>query len=101
MLDAVTGEVLVWAEMPRFDPNTDLGRLYDPQRTSGEADREAQQWVPLDGLPGGMDRALFAGQFVTPASRGQSRIAGTAVEPGGAIVSTHSARTIGSPSASM
>ncbi len=80
-LDADTGEVLVWAEAPRFDLNEDLKDLYDVKRQA-IADEKAKVWEPRHPLEGTMDLETWRMQVVMPVPLALSRVAQVAVEPG-------------------
>lgn len=81
-MDADTHEILMWAELPRYDLNTDLNILYDPARTQARADREKGTWIAQRDLPEGMSREAWLDQLCMPAPRALSRVMDVAVEPG-------------------
>ncbi len=81
-IDVVTGEILMWAEMPRFDPNTDLGKLYQPAFTQAVADQDERTWAPRGDLPPGVDMSAWRAFVAQPVSVGLSRVAQVPVEPG-------------------
>ena len=81
-MDAETGEILIWAETPRFDLSTEIATLYDPLYTRRVADVGRREWLPLERLPDGMDLATWQEHVDAPAALGLSRIGQLPVEPG-------------------
>lgn len=82
MLDAETGEILVWADLPTFDLDREVASLYLPLWSKREADRERREWMPVEALPDGMDLAYWQSRVDAPAPTAASRVAQVAVEPG-------------------
>jgi cell division protein FtsI/penicillin-binding protein 2 len=83
-LDAATGEVLAWAEMPTYDLEGDLATLYDPRER--EATRDAMgEWHPAGPLREGETLAAFRERLSKPAPRHLSRVMQVAVEPGSTL----------------
>ena len=82
MLDATNGEILLWSEVPNFDLNTDLADLHDKQFTNAKFSEVEQAWIPLSGLPPGMDLAMWRERVDAPAPLALSRVSQIAVEPG-------------------
>lgn len=83
MLDATTGEILVWAETPRFDLNTELSTLYDPDRILPKKNPEGLRiWEPRRPLEAALDLETWRSQVIMPVPLTMSRIGQIAVEPG-------------------
>ena len=82
LIDVFTGEILVWAEAPRFNLNTELSAIYDVKNQRAIADRKEQIWVPPVALEPGMDYETWAAQLVKPVPLPLSRVSEVAVEPG-------------------
>ena len=83
MLDAVTGEILVLAETPRFDLGKGLDELFTPTSGSAKANLDVGQWFPADPkAASGMDLAYWRANLVVPAPLSMSRVLQVAVEPG-------------------
>ena len=83
MLDATTGEILVWAETPRFDLNTGLDDLYDTDRVKPVRNREGLRiWEPRTPLEAPLDLETWRSQVIVPVPLTMSRIGQIAVEPG-------------------
>lgn len=82
MLDAHTGEILVWGEAPRYNLNVDLGRLYDPKRTSARANDETGVWDPPPGVTLDQDLETWRLELVRPVGETMSRVSQIAVEAG-------------------
>jgi len=85
MLDARSGEILVWAETPRFDLNDDLDDLFRERPGSGVPDAEARVWNPRGSLPDGVDLETWRRTLNVPEPRSLSRAAQIPVEPGSAF----------------
>ncbi len=81
-MDAYTGEVLLWAEAPRFDLNDGLDDLYDKHLVEAVADQVLGNWVPRHPLESRMTLEDWRARQVQPAPVGMSRVAQIAVEPG-------------------
>jgi cell division protein FtsI/penicillin-binding protein 2 len=84
MLDAISGDVLIWADMPRFDLDADRGAVFDALLESAVPDLATGMWRPAPGLalPEDFDPVLFDASVVKPAGLGLSRVSQIAVEPG-------------------
>ncbi len=81
-LDAYTGEVLMWAEAPRYDINEDLDELYDRSVIEADADRDLGMWVPRHPDALRMTLEEWRRKLAQPAPVSLSRVAQIAVEPG-------------------
>lgn len=84
-LDAVTGEILLWAETPRFDLNTELGQVFEESPRDALADPQRRVWNPLPGrleAEAELDLEAWRQDLVVPEPRSLSRVAQVAVEPG-------------------
>jgi cell division protein FtsI/penicillin-binding protein 2 len=82
LMDADTGEILVWGEAPRFNLNTDLQTLYDQKHYRALPDKEEDLWIPPYALAPGMDLETWRAQLVKPVPLPMSRVSQVAVEPG-------------------
>lgn len=82
LLDAYTGEVLIWGEAPRYNLNNEKHTLYDPRLTEAVADRSEGVWMPGNPLGPKMDLETFRALVVEPAPLAMSRVSQVAVEPG-------------------
>ncbi|MDF1702068.1 MAG: penicillin-binding transpeptidase domain-containing protein, partial [Planctomycetota bacterium] len=83
MIDAYTGEILVWAEIPRFDLNEDLGKLYDKDRVLPKKHPEGLRvWQPRTPLQPSLDIETWRSHIIVPVPLTMSRIGQVAVEPG-------------------
>jgi cell division protein FtsI/penicillin-binding protein 2 len=81
-MDANTGEILMWAETPRFDLNRDLDKIYDEHLVEAVKDVPNRVWRPRLPLEPGMDLETWRRQLVVPVPITASRIGQIAVEPG-------------------
>jgi cell division protein FtsI/penicillin-binding protein 2 len=82
MFDADTGEILVWAEAPRYDNNDDLDELYDKTLTEAIPHRLERIWMPRHPLAPGLTREAWRQMLVKPVPLALSRVSQVAVEPG-------------------
>lgn len=82
LLDAHTGEILIWAEAPRFDLNHEVHTLYDPRLTEAVADKTEGVWMPRKPLDPDQDLESWRLGVVEPAPLALSRVSQIAVEPG-------------------
>ena len=86
LMDAHTGELLLWAETPRFDPNKDLGDLFLPDCLQPIADAaDPDVWRPRGPLDQPLDREAWLDQIIVPVPITMSRIGQVAVEPGSTL----------------
>ena len=84
-MDVETGEILLWAETPRFDLNEDLDQLFDPDQPLPEPDLVNRLWNPRGPLEAPMDLETYRNEVVMPVPLTFSRIGQVAVEPGSSI----------------
>ncbi len=83
MLDANTGEILVWAETPSFDLNKDLDTLYDVDDAEPIIDEDGlRAWRPRGQLDGALTLEAWQQGLVVPVPLTLSRNGQVAVEPG-------------------
>ena len=87
LMDVATGEVLVWSEMPRYDPNEGMEAIFDPARARALPDRLTGRWVLPDAAdrPDDHDPLAFDATMVRPAPLAMSRVSQVAVEPGSTL----------------
>ena len=86
MLDATTGEILLWAETPRFDLNTDLDTLYGKDRIKAVKNPDGLRiWEPRSPLEAAMDIETWRSQVIVPVPLTMSRVGQIAVEPGSTL----------------
>lgn len=87
LMDVTSGEVLVWSEMPRFDPGEGMDKIFDPLRARALPDRLTDRWVlpSREARPDDFDPILFDETMVRPAPLAMSRISQIAVEPGSTL----------------
>jgi penicillin-binding protein 2 len=88
-LYADTGEIVAWAEAPRFDPDRDLSRISDPAwndaRFVEEIDPSGEPggaWHPAHDLPAGETLDTWRSKVVKPDAVVLSRVFEVPVEPG-------------------
>ncbi len=87
-MEARTGRIVAWAELPAFDVSEDLGRVFDPEVAEAEQraryDAAEGAWVLPDDVPLPDDETLetFRARLSKPAPRMLSRVSQIAVEPG-------------------
>ncbi len=83
MIDAVSGEILLWAETPRFNLDEGLDELFATATGSAKANIDVGQWFPVDAkTASGMDLTFWRANLVVPAPLSMSRVSQVAVEPG-------------------
>ncbi|MEZ6027370.1 MAG: penicillin-binding transpeptidase domain-containing protein [Planctomycetota bacterium] len=82
MMDAETGEILVWAEIPGFDLQSDVSTLFTDLYSERTPDRERREWLPIKALPPGLDLATWRDRLSAPIGPGVSRVSQIAIEPG-------------------
>lgn len=86
LIDAHTGEILVWSEIPRFDLNTDLDELYDKDRVQPVKGPEGLRlWMPATDLEGKLDIETWRTQLTVPVPLTMSRVGQVPVEPGSTL----------------
>ncbi|MDA1194990.1 MAG: penicillin-binding transpeptidase domain-containing protein [Planctomycetota bacterium] len=86
LLDAFTGEILVWAETPRFNLNEDLSSLTTPDGLRPvQGDVLARIWEPKGPLDAPIDEDAWRAGLVLPVPIALSRAGQVAVEPGSTL----------------
>jgi cell division protein FtsI/penicillin-binding protein 2 len=84
-MDANTGEVVAWGEMPRFDLGADLADLFDEAAAGATRDEVSGTWRPGGDLPTSETLEAFHARLSKPAALHLSRVAQIAVEPGSTL----------------
>ncbi|MGE0190801.1 MAG: penicillin-binding transpeptidase domain-containing protein [Planctomycetota bacterium] len=82
LLDAESGEILVWAEIPGFDLQSDVSTLFTDLYRDRVPDRQRREWLPVRALPAGLDLATWRDRLSAPIGPGVSRVSQIAIEPG-------------------
>lgn len=82
MMDAETGEILVWAEIPGFDLEAGVGSLFSSLYSERTADPILEAWLPKQALPPGLDLATWQERLSAPIGAAVSRVSQIAIEPG-------------------